>query len=381
MAHIRKIEKTGRWQARYRDPSGRERARNFKRKLDAQRFAGAVETDKLRGTWVDPSRTRTTFETWAVRWLEAQTHLKPKTLAGYDSLMRVHLLPHFGQHQLRRISGIEIREWMGRLQDGGLSNSRVRQAFMVLRCCLQAAVDDAYLLRNPADGVKPPRREYREMLFLDAAQVRRLAEAAGEPWDTLIYLLAYTGIRWGEAVALRRDRIDLKRSKLEIAGSASEVAGKIHFTETKTYGRRTLVLPDFLNGLLAEHLLRHTAPWPETLVFTAPAGGPLRNTNFRRRVWSPALEQAKLPPALRIHDLRNTCSALLIAAGAHPKAIQMQLGHTSARFTLDRYGHLYPSSLDQVAKTLDAIFSNGDNGRYPVRTDREAWSYIESLIA
>ena len=203
MAHIRTISKTGRFQARYRDPSGRERARNFEHRIDAERFCAAIEVDKSRGTWVDPQRGRIPFGPWAMRWLESRTDLKPKTMAGYESLLRVHILPHFGERRLKEISGIEIREWMANLKASGLSAARVRSAFMVLRSALQAAVDDAYLLRNPAEGVKPPRRTHREMLFIDAEEVGRLAEAAG-PWDTLIYLLAYTGIRWGEAAALRR---------------------------------------------------------------------------------------------------------------------------------------------------------------------------------
>jgi len=379
MAHIRQIAKSGRWQARYRDPSGRERARNFKRKPDALRFCAAIETDKMRGTWVDPQRGRIPFGPWAVRWLESRTDLKLKTVAGYDSLLRVHILPRFGEHPLRKVSGIEIREWMVGLKASGLSNARVRQAFMVLRSALQAAVDDAYLLRNPADGVKPPRREFREMLFIDAAEVTRLADAAGKPWDTLVYLLAYTGIRWGEMIALRRSRIDLDRSRIEIAESVSEVAGALHFTETKTFRRRTLVLPQFLTARLRTHMAAHTAPWPDALLFTAPAGGPLRNTNFRRRIWAPALAEAGLPEGLRIHDMRHTCSALLIAAGAHPKAIQMQLGHSSARFTLDRYGHLYPSSLERVARTLEEIHAAGSADAVAGQPDPA--DYVSSRVA
>jgi len=216
-------------------------------------------------------------------------------------------------------------------------------------------------------------------VFIDAAQVSRLADAAGPQWDTLIYLLAYTGIRWGEVVALRRSRIDLERSRIEIAESVSEVAGALHFTETKTFRSRTLVLPQFLTARLRAHMAAHTAPWPDALLFTAPAGGPLRNTNFRRRVWAPAVAEAGLPEGLRIHDMRHTCSALLIAAGAHPKAIQMQLGHTSARFTLDRYGHLYPSSLERVARTLEEIHTTGSADAVAEQID--PGGYVQSRIA
>ena len=82
--------------------------------------------------------------------------------------------------------------------------------------------------------------------------------------------------------------------------------------------------------------------------------GPLRHSSFRRWTWLPAVASASLPDDLRIHDLRHTCAALLIAQGAHPKAIQTHLGHSSIQVTLDLYGHLYPDEMDRLAAHLDA---------------------------
>jgi hypothetical protein len=93
---------------------------------------------------------------------------------------------------------------------------------------------------------------------------------------------------------------------------------------------------------------------PGTFVFTGRAGGLLRNSNFRQRVWQPAVQGLGWPSDLRIHDLRHTCAALLIAQGAHPKAIQAQLGHSSIQVTLDLYGHLFPDDMDRLASQLDA---------------------------
>lgn len=102
MAHIQHRPQRKRpWQVRYRDPSGRERARSFRRKSDAHRFAISVEADKLRGEWTDPRLSKTTVAEWSERWLLTKSHLKPKTLAGYESNLRAHVLPTFGEHQLR----------------------------------------------------------------------------------------------------------------------------------------------------------------------------------------------------------------------------------------------------------------------------------------
>jgi integrase len=89
-------------------------------------------------------------------------------------------------------------------------------------------------------------------------------------------------------------------------------------------------------------------------VFTAPKGGRLRHNNFYQRLFCPALRHAGLPEQVRFHDLRHTCAALLIAQGAHPKAIQAHLGHSSIQVTMDRYGHLFPDALEHLADRLDA---------------------------
>jgi integrase len=89
-------------------------------------------------------------------------------------------------------------------------------------------------------------------------------------------------------------------------------------------------------------------------VFTAPKGGPLRHHNFYQRLFCPALARAGLPEQIRFHDLRHTCASLLIAQGAHPKAIQAHLGHSSIQVTMDRYGHLLPDVLEHLADRLDA---------------------------
>lgn len=173
-------------------------------------------------------------------------------------------------------------------------------------------------------------------------------------------VLAYEGIRWGEAAALRRGRVQLARSRMEIAESLAEVRGQLHFGPTKTYRKRTLVIPEILRGRLATQLAERVEPRPEALVFTAPKSGPLIHANFRRNVWLPSVEAAGLPQGLRIHDLRHTAVALLIAQGADPKKIQTHLGHSSFKVTYDLYGHLYPDDMERLAAGMDATWRAAD---------------------
>lgn len=228
---------------------------------------------------------------------------------------------------------------------------------------LKSAVESGYIVKSPCLGVQLPRVKPREMMFLSASEVERLAEAASgvqnrtPEHSTLLYLLAYGGLRWGEAVALRRSRCDLLRSRIHVAESLADVGGTLHFGQTKTYETRAVVLPRFLREMLAQHLESVPAD-ADALAFTSPTGAPLRHSNFWRRVWRPAIAAAGLPKRFRIHDLRHTCAALLISQGAHPKAIQAHLGHSSIQVTFDRYGHLFDSDMDALAERLDTVRAN-----------------------
>jgi integrase len=176
-------------------------------------------------------------------------------------------------------------------------------------------------------------------------------------------VLAYGGLRWGEAAALRRHRCDLEAGRLIVAESLADVNGRAIFGETKTNRIRRTCVPEFLVEELRAHLETVGAE-PNALLFTAPKGGPLHLADFRCRVWWPALDAAALPRSVRIHDLRHTCASLLIRQGVHPKAIQHHLGHSSIQITMDRYGHLLPDQFDDLASRLDLVHT-GATGTEP----------------
>ncbi len=301
------------------------------------------------------------FRTWVEQWWGTVPHLKPYTREGYESLLRVHVFPRFGAIRLGEITPLDVRSWIVDLHSGGLSASRIRQAYYLLRQILQLAVDAGVLAKTPCVGVRLPRMVRREMRFLTAAEVHRIAEAIREPYPVLVYTLAYGGLRWGEAAALRRGRCDLDGSAIRVVESMSELSRGIHFGPTKTYQNRTVALPTFLVELLATHLAKRVGPEADALVFTAVQGGSLRRTEFAQWSWRPALHRAGIE-RIRVHDLRHTCVALLIAAGANPKAVQAHLGHSTIQVTFDRYGHLFPSAQYELAARLDRVFREGKAG-------------------
>ena len=141
-----------------------------------------------------PGLIGTPLEDWAKRWLATRTNLKPKTHAGYESLLRVRILPRFGKERLDRIDPVSLQEWVADLVAEGLSPSRIQQAHRVLSQILKAAVRSRYLAANPAVGTSLPRHARREQLFITPEEVDRLAVTVGDRYRALVYVLSYGGL-------------------------------------------------------------------------------------------------------------------------------------------------------------------------------------------
>jgi len=344
----------GSYQARYRDPSGKQRGKSFRRKADALRFLAEVETDKGRGQWIDPRHSATLFGEWAEQWMGARLHLRASSRNRDETYLRLHVLPAFERQAIGRIQPTDVQRWVVELAGKGLAPRTVRECYRILNSALTAAATSRLIADTPCRGISLPRVEHDEQRFLSAEEVERLAQSTNLHYAPLIYSAVYLGCRWGELAGLRRDRLNLLRRNVVIAGTLEEVQGKVRYVdETKTKaGRRTLVLPRFLVDVLARHL--ETAP-PSEFVFTTLSGGLLHRGAFRKRTWLPAVHRAGLEP-LRFHDLRHTCASLLIANGAHVKEIQARLGHSSVTTTLDRYGHLLPNLDEELAQRLDETY-------------------------
>jgi integrase len=348
----------GRWRARYRDPAGVERAGHFPTRAKAQAWLDQKTVSIATGTHVDPRRSKITAGEWADRWIAGRVHLKPKTLAGYESLLKTQVKPTWENVRLIAVTNADVVAWVARMRSSGLSASRVRQAYHLFHSMLDAAVLDRRLGSNPAAGVDLPRIPRKERLYLDHAQVAALADAAGA-YGLLVTTLAYTGLRWGEVAALRVRRVDTMRGRLEIAEAMTEVNGAAIFGAPKTHQTRIVPVPAFLRDQLALHIAGRA---PDDFVFTAPRGGVLRVGNFRRNCFDKAATGAGLE-GLVPHELRHTAASLAIAAGASVKGVQAMLGHSSATLTLDRYGHLFGDELDSIADRLDDARASADFSR------------------
>lgn len=347
----------GRWEASYRDPLGKERIKRHRTRAEADRWLATVKTDLQRGEYVEPRLARKLFSEWADLWLSTTVHLKLKTQVDYEAALRNHVLPVFEKRSVASIQQVDVRRFIAAMTDAGAGPGTVGAARKVLRLVLNTAAGSGAIRANPCDGVRVAHSPKEPMLFLTAEEVERLASTITAPYGTLVRFAAYSGLRAGEIGALRVGRVDLLKGRVRVEEAVSEVQGHgLVFGKPKTYQRRSVpLLPSIRDELGA--LLGGRDIGPDTLVFAAPHGGPLRHKNFYRRFFKPAAAAAGLPQGLRFHDLRHTCASLLIALSAHPKAIQERLGHSTINVTLDRYGHLFPSLDEALTDRLEEMRS------------------------
>ncbi len=358
-----------RWRARYVDDEGRERTQAFDRKSDATTWLTETSAKLTTGTWVAPEAGKLTVGDVYKTWSASQAHIAAKTAATRKSAWTSRVEPQWGNVPVADVKTAAIRAWVTKLKNDGLGVPGIENAFGLLRQVLGAAVEDSRIPRNPCDGVKLPKRQHADRGYLTHAQVVALASTV-ERDPTVVKFLAYTGLRWGEMAALRVQDFDVLRRRVNVSRAVTESGGLVWSTP-KTWERRSVPFPASLADELASLMVGKTR---DALVFANQRGAVLRGSNWRARVFTPAVEalraasiehrakeiaatgEAVTPefPIVTPHDLRHTAASLAISAGANVKAVQRMLGHAKASMTLDVYADLFDSDLDAVAVELDA---------------------------
>ncbi|MEP6973256.1 MAG: site-specific integrase [Actinomycetota bacterium] len=361
MAHIRKLD-ANRWQARYRGPDGREHARNFSRKTDAERFLTTVESAKLRGEWLDPKGGRTQlnelYSSWRATSVETGTHA-PSTLAKWDDVWRHYVQPRLGARTLASITRDDVKTMVASIR----SPWQATEALKLTRLLLNRALDAEIIGRNVAARVSAPRTDRTAVRVLEPGELAAVADALPLRWRALVLLGAYSSLRWSELVAVRRDDLDLERRTVRVDEKLVEVAGRFEWRSPKTEGSaRTVDLPLVAVRPVAEHLLRfpplrETEPRLEGLVFYGEGGGPVRRHVFRP-IWRRACNAAGVEP-IRLEWLRHTGASLAYAATHDLKATAERLGHTSTRMVDTTYVRLYEDATRDVADAIDALVERG----------------------
>lgn len=343
-----------RYRVEYRDPAGRHRTRTFRRRRDAEEFLHRVEVELAGGTWRDPRASRVTLAERAQAWLAGLHHVRESTRAHYGWAVNRYIVPGLGDVPLGALRPEDVRRFLASLLEAGTGARTVAVVRQVLHTLLEEAVRDGVIPSNPARYARAPRPSSSELRVPTPEEVERLVEATEVPWRPLVLLLAYGGLRIGEALGLQRRDLDLLARRVHVRRQAVEVRGRVELAEVKTpAARRVVTLPTFVAEALGRHLEGRPAD-PGALVFVDTRGGPVRRTNWRRRVWAPAVRAAGLE-GLRPHDLRHYAASIAVAAGAHPRALQARLGHSTSRVTMDVYASVLPGLDEELAARLDEL--------------------------
>lgn len=345
---------SGRWQARHRPvPGGKQIARNFDRKLDAQRWLDEQKAAIITGQYVDPRAGKTTFRDYAEQWRQAQAH-RPSSAAHVETMLRRHAYPTFGHRALSTILPSEVQAWTKGLD---LAPATVAVAHSIVSSVMKAAVRDRKILANPCEGTKLPEVDRARVVVPSLEQVEQLTAAMPEHLRALVTLAAGTGMRQGEVLGLTVDRLHMLRREVVVDQQLVKLTGSAPVLgppKTKA-SRRTIPLPDVVLEALAAHLAAYDDPERSPrLVFTTMLGEPLTRQRFGH-LWRPVAATAGLERGTGMHVLRHFYASMLIEHGESVKVVQARLGHASATETLDTYAHLWPDSDDRTRQAVDKV--------------------------
>jgi integrase len=325
---------SGRYQVRYRGPDGlmRPADRTFDTAADANVWLTVTEAEMLRGEWIDPEAGRVPLGEYAAQWIVQRPRLAPRTVALYESLLKLHIAPDLGGVDLAALSPARVRSWRAKLLDRGVGSVTVAKAYRLLRAILNTAVDDELIRRNPCRIKGAGRENSSERSVVAIEQVYALADAVAPRWRALVLLAAFGGLRWGELAGLRRNRLDLDAGVVRVEVSVVDLDGLLTEGPPKWDSRRTVTLPAPVVDELRTHVERFAEKGRTGRVFVGAKGGTLRRSNFHA-AWREATKKADVP-TLRFHDLRHVGNTLASNTGANLRELMARIGHASPQAAL-----------------------------------------------
>lgn len=293
---------------------------------------------------------------------------KPRTQESYREMVRLHIEPQIGRHQLSKLAPEHVQAMLTTLLEKGLSPRTAQYARAILRRALDQAVRWGRIGRNVAALVDGPRVEKHVITPLSEAQARSLLVAVkGHRLEALYRVALSLGLRRGEILGLRWQDVDFERQTLRVSVALQGRGQNKHLASPKTASSvRLLALPPVLLAVLEQHRRNQEeertvvgADWDEhDLVFPSNRGTPMEGSNLLKH-FKATLQRANLP-AIRFHDLRHSCATLLIAQGVHPRVIMEILGHSKISTTMDIYAHVLPETQRDAMKKLDQLFGEED---------------------
>lgn len=371
----------GRWECRYtvgRDPgTGKQIQKSIYGSTQAEvrkKLAQAVAALDT-GDYFEPSKM--TLARWVEIWLEEYTgDKKYLTVKHYKAQCKTHIVPNLGAVKLSELTTPQIQAFYNKLQRGGLAPKSVRNVHGILTKCLSTAVQVGYLRDNPASRVTLPKVEKKEICPLTDEQVKAFLEVSAEDdYEIILKVILFTGLREAEATGLTWDVIDFKAGTIKVCKQLQKRPlkdGGFTFAPLKNNKTRILRPAPFVMSLLErrkqEQITQKLKAGPlcqgwaspeeqkTALVFTTATGGNLHP----QTVYEHYKKLAKKigAPESRVHDLRHTFAVLSLQNGDSVKTVQGNLGHATAAFTLDVYGHVSEKMKEDSAQRMEKYISN-----------------------
>ncbi|KJL49499.1 Transposase [Microbacterium hydrocarbonoxydans] len=343
-----------RYRVRYRKPDKSQTdKRGFRTKKEAELFLADVTISKAKGEYIDPIESRKTLGAFESKWrAERLAPLKPSSRHAMDTAWRVHVQPKWGTRTISTIKQSEIAEWVAELNKTKKPQT-VRRIVFVLSGVLAIAAREKAIPRNPAAGVALPAKRPKAPRYLSHAQVAALVEHAGDH-ALLLDFLAYSGLRWGEAVALRVRHLNMLRKRVNVEDNAVIVKGVYEIGTPKSGQSRVVPMPPHLVKQIAKAC---EGKGPDGFVFgdgIVAMPHPHATSGWFARAVKAAQAVDNSIPTVTPHDLRHTAASLAVSSGANVKVVQRMLGHASAAMTLDVYADLFDGDLDAVAQAMSA---------------------------
>lgn len=364
------------WEARYTagyDPgTGKQIQRSISGKTQkevAQKLKAATASIDA-GTYRSPNKM--TVGEWLDIWTDEYLGgVKPRTVDSYKSTVKNQIKPSMGAIRLESLNAHTIQGFYNSLSER-LSAKTVKNTHGILHKALQQAVANGYIRFNPADACIIPRAVRKELHPLDEAQISTFLQAIrGHRFEALFTITLFTGMREGEVLGLTWDAVDLEKGTLLINKQLQKERGKggeYRLVTTKNSKGRCITLAPFVLSLMKDvrrqqrrWRLQNARYWdnPMNLVFTDELGGHLMPHTVYHRF--KAVVEAMGCPDVRFHDLRHSYAVAAIRAGDDVKTVQENLGHATASFTLDIYGHVTEQMKQASASRMEQFIHSVRN--------------------
>ena len=348
-----------RYQVQWRDSSGKQNAKRFLTRKDAEAFQSQLNLNKYQGFLPSKEGTKIRFGDYANRWQKLKEApapnrkvSRPRTIKRRSEILHLHLLPQFGKQTLSSITTGQINDLIYTWHKAGLKPCTIRNHLYVLRPILELAVNEQLITRNPVDGVEIPEPDEIKRTALKQMEIQCLLSEIPENSRAFVVTGFMTGMRFDELASLRIGAINFENKTISIEQSKTESGLRVIFLSDEEVEYLTLYISIVRPGA-----------GPDDLLFISKKAQKINHSNFLKRVFNPAAQRAGIPH-VRPHDMRRTHATFLAESGIDQITVHTRMGHSS--FSTTQKYYVSPTERGQtraagvVSDVLNLLLADSD---------------------